>query len=132
MTELREWAPDFDEWPDSWMGVDEDLVYGRKLLPYMERFLADLLHQGLSRRTFVRYKNDVWSLGGIIIKQVSLYDEYDVDPLEKLMESVEGDGVVPDDFEYMSEDELRAFERTCRRFEKFLIMEFGEGGASPR
>jgi hypothetical protein len=24
------WAPDLDSWPQSWMGVPEDLEYGRK------------------------------------------------------------------------------------------------------
>ncbi|OGU05197.1 MAG: hypothetical protein A2075_14590 [Geobacteraceae bacterium GWC2_58_44] len=35
------------------MGVDEDLEYGKKLLPYMEEFLEDLLNQGMSRKTFL-------------------------------------------------------------------------------
>jgi len=31
---FRVWVPDFEEWPVSWMGVEEDLAYGRKLLPW--------------------------------------------------------------------------------------------------
>lgn len=131
MTELRVWAPDIDGWPDSWMGVDEDLEYGKKLLPYMVKFLEDLLNQGKSRKTFVRYRDNVWVLGGTIIKQVSLYEEYDTDPLNKLMESVEADGVLPDHFDWMSEDDLRSFERMCRRFEKFLLLEHGGSGVFP-
>ena len=129
MTELREWAPDIDEWPASWMGVDEDLEYGKKLLPYMEEFLEDLLTQGMSRKTFVQYRNNVWDLGGTIIKQVSWDEEYGTDPLKKLMESVEADGLLPDDFDHMSEDDLRSFERMCRRFEKFLLQRYGGSGA---
>lgn len=125
MTELREWAPDIGEWPDSWMGVDEDLEYGKKLLPYMEEFLADLLAQGVARNTFVRYRNDAWLLGATIVKDVSMYEEYDSDPLNKLVESVQGDGVLPDHFDQMSESDLNLFERMCRRFEKFMIKRHG-------
>jgi hypothetical protein len=122
-TELREWAPDIDEWPDSWHGVDADLEYGKKLLPYMAGFLEDLIAQGISRRSFVQYRDDVWSLGGTIIKEVSWNEAYLTDPLTKLMEAVEAGGVLPDDFDQMDEAELRAFERMCRRFEKYLHKE---------
>jgi hypothetical protein len=128
MTSLQDWAPGIDEWPGSWMGVAEDLEYGVKLLPYMKEFLEDLLNQGIARRTFVGYRDNVWGLGGTIIKQVSWDEEYGADPLKKLMESVEADGVLPDDFDQMSEDELHSFERMCRRFEKFLLRAYGASG----
>jgi hypothetical protein len=121
---LRDWAPDIDRWPRSWMGVEEDLEYGEKLLPYFEGFLRDLIEQGVSRKTFVQYRDNTWLLGGSIISDVSLFEEYAVDPLEKLLESVECDGILPDGFDAMSEAEMRSFERTCRRFEKFLRKEY--------
>lgn len=37
---LRDLAPTFDQWPESWMGMKEDLEYGKKLLPFFEDFLA--------------------------------------------------------------------------------------------
>lgn len=33
------WVPDIERWPRSWMGVEEDLEYGRKLLPFFQEFL---------------------------------------------------------------------------------------------
>jgi hypothetical protein len=117
---LRDWAPDIDRWPRSWMGVEEDLEYGKQLLPYFEGFLRDLLEQGVSKKTFMQYRNNAWLLGGSIITDVSLNEEYAVDPFKKLLESVECDGILPDGFDSMSEAEMRSFERTCRRFEKFL------------
>jgi hypothetical protein len=123
---VRDWAPDIDRWPESWMGIREDREYGKKLLPYIEHFLRDLVEQGISKKTFTNYRGNVWLLGGSIISEVSLYEEYSVDPLEKLMESVENDGILPDDFEQMSESELRSFERMCRRFEKFLRKEYAD------
>lgn len=117
---VRDWAPDIDGWPRSWMGVEEDLAYGEKLLPYFEHFLRDLIEQGISRKTFVQYRDNAWLLGGSIISKVTWYEEYAVDPLKKLMESVECDGILPDDYDSMSTGELSTFERMCRRLEKFL------------
>ena len=59
-------------------------------------------------------------LGGTIIRQVSLYGEYQNDPLEKLRESVADDGILPDYHDQMTRAELKAFERLCRRFEQYL------------
>lgn len=114
------WAPDLDRWPKSWMGLKEDLEYGRKLLPYFVEFLQALYDEGLARKTFVQYRDNLWLLGGTIIREVSLYEEYQLDPLTKLIESVGGDGILPDHHDQMSAAELRVFSRMCRRFEKFL------------
>jgi hypothetical protein len=117
---FRPWAPDFDSWPDSWMGVAEDLDYAKKLLPWFGGFLQALYAEGLPRKTFAQYRDHLWSLGGTIIREVSLYDEYETDPLEKLRESVADEGILPDHYDQMTRGELKAFERMCRRFENYL------------
>jgi len=103
------------------MGIREDLGYGKRLLPYLEEFLQNILDGGVSRKTFVQYRDNAWLLGGTIISKVSLFEEHGVDPQVKLMESVECNGILPDHYDRMSESELRSFERMCRRFEKFLV-----------
>jgi len=117
---FRAWTPDFDRWPKSWMGVEEDLAYGKKLMPWFAGFLQALYAEGLSRKTFAQYRDHLWLLGGTIIRKVSLYEEYQNDPLEKLHESVTDDGILPDHYAQMTRAELSAFERMCRRFEKYL------------
>lgn len=102
------------------MGVKEDLDYGRKLLPWFAGFLQALYAEGLSRKTFSQYRDNLWLLGGTIIRKVSWDEEYSDDPLEKLRESVADDGILPDHYDQMTQAELRAFERMCRRFEKYL------------
>ncbi len=79
-----------------------------------------LYDEGLSRKTFAQYRDPLWSLGGTIIREVSLYEEYQDDPLGKLRESVADDGILPDHYDQMTQAELNAFERMCRRFEKYL------------
>lgn len=122
---FRDWTPDIDEWPNSWMGVKEDLEYGRKILPYFEHFLQELYEEGLSRKTFVQYRDNLWLLGGSIITGVSNFEEYQDDPLDKLYDSVVSDGILPDHYDDMSEVELNAFARMCRKFEKFLHQHYG-------
>lgn len=65
--DFRKIATDFDKWPSSWMGTEEDLEYGKKLLPYFEEFLNDTANQGLSRKTLKGYIDSLWLLGGTII-----------------------------------------------------------------
>lgn len=122
---FRAWAPDIDRWPESWMGVAEDLSYGRKILPYFEHFLEELYDGGLSRKTFVQYRDNLWLLGGTLITEISNDEAYHVDPLDKLHDCVIADGMLPDHFDDMSESELNAFARMCRRFEKFLQQHYG-------
>lgn len=117
---FRAWAPDFDGWPKSWMGVAEDLAYGKQLMPWFAGFLQALCDEGLSRKTFAQYRDHLWLLGGTIIRKVSLYEEYQNDPLGKLRESVADEGILPDHYDQMTRAELKAFERMCRRFEKYL------------
>ncbi len=117
---LRELSPDFDDWPRRWMGMPEDLAYGKKLLPYMETFLNDLISRGLSKKTLKNYIDHTWLLGGSIITWVSNNEEYNSPPLKMLRKSVELGGILPDGYDHMTEKEARVFERTCELFEKFL------------
>lgn len=117
---LRELSPDFDEWPQRWMGMPEDIAYGKKLLPYMEAFLNDLLKRDLSRRTLKNYIDYTWLLGGSIMTRVSNDEKYSVPALKMLQQSVEMGGILPDGYDHMTEKESRAFERTCELFEEYL------------
>jgi len=93
---LRELSPDFDDWPRRWMGMPEDLVCGKKLLPYMETFLNDLISRGLSKKTLKNYIDHTWLLGGSIITRVSNDENYEVSALKLLQKSVEMGGILPE------------------------------------
>ena len=119
---LRELSPDFDKWPERWMGTKEDREYGKKLLPYMEEFLDVLIKikGNRSRKTLKIHIDNAWLLGGSIIRHVSMYQEYKTTPLKKLMESVESGGILPDGYDHMTERDLSGFESTCELFENYL------------
>ena len=109
---VKELVPDFDKWPEKWMGTEKDLGYGKKLLPFMEKFIYHLMAQGLSRKTLKEYVDWVWLLGGRIIREVSIYNEYKKDPKKKIIEAVE-DGCLPGGHESMSKNDFKSFEMMC-------------------
>jgi hypothetical protein len=113
-------VPDFDQWPESWMGTDKDLGYGKRLLPFMQEFIMYLIGQDLSRKTLKEYVDYLWLLGGTIIKDVSIYEEYKKDPLKKLTEAVEGDSCLPEGHENMTARELASLKKMGGEFEEFL------------
>jgi hypothetical protein len=117
---VRDIVPDLDKWPKSWMGTKSDFEYGKKLLPFMEKFINYLVGQDLSRKTLKEYIDNVWLLGGTIIKHISIYEEHKRDALEVILEDVEADGCLPDGYDCMSKSELASFSRMCRKFEEFL------------
>jgi len=116
---VKELVPDFDKWPETWMGTEMDLGYGKKLLPFMEIFIQYLMAQRLSRKTLKEYVDWLWLFGGRIIREASIYNEYKKEPRKKLMEAVEG-GCLPDGHEGMTKSELESFARMCEKFEEFL------------
>lgn len=118
------WTPDLSDWPQSWMGIKEDLEYGRKLLPYFVELLQSLYDEGLPRKAFEQYRDHLWLLGGSIIRRVSNFEEYHIDPLEKLLDSVSCDGILPDHHDQIGGRELRGFSSMCRRFETYLQQKY--------
>jgi hypothetical protein len=71
------------------MGTQEDLEYGRKLLSFMEKFILNLIGQNLSRKTLKVYIDNVWVLGGTIIRDVSVSNGHKKDSRQKILEAVE-------------------------------------------
>jgi hypothetical protein len=119
MSELTDICADFPEWPESWMGIEEDLHYGRQLLEEIRPFAEFLVESGLAKSTISRHLSNLWLLGGEIIRGVSMYDEYDVPASEKLRELVGSDGG-PCCRDLDSDAEMRSFDSTCRKLHKFL------------
>jgi hypothetical protein len=85
-------SPDFAERPARWMFVQEDVNYGKGLLPSMHAFVVHLISKGLTRKTIRRHMDNLWLLGGEIIRHVHNRGEYHIPPMEKLKEAIGSDG----------------------------------------
>ena len=62
---------DLSEWPERWMGEEKDLPPGRRLVEYFLPFLLHLAESGLSKRTIQNHVDNMWLLGGEIIRDVN-------------------------------------------------------------
>ncbi len=116
---LEDICPDFSEWPNRWMGVAADMPYGQGLLDAMRPFVVHLVESGLALKTIRRHIDNLWLLGGEVVREVGMSDEYDTPPAEKLRDSIDREGGLS--CRHLdSESEQRSFDATCRKLHKFL------------
>lgn len=101
------------------MGNEQDFDYGKQLLEAMRPFAEFLAEGGLAKRTIKRHLTNLWLLGGEIVRDVSLYNDYSASASEKLRQSVGSDGD-PYCRHLDSEAEMKSFDSTCRKLHKYL------------
>jgi hypothetical protein len=109
-----------DPWPDSWAGVSQDRPVGTGLVAQMRPFVVHLQELDLSRKTIRRHLDNLWVLGGEIIRRVN--DEPQLrksEPRQLLFDSV-ADGQAPL-APHATEDEQRSLDATARRLLRFLL-----------
>ena len=101
------------------MGEEKDLPVGRQLGEYFMPFLVHLAESGLSKRTIQNHVDNMWLLGGEIIRDVNEDPTLRKVAAEKLIAKViheEGGPLIHNGWE----DEQRSFDSTCRKFYRFL------------
>lgn len=106
-----------DNWPQSWAGLPEDVLYGNQVLPHMKEFIQFLKQEDLSIKTVNRHIDALWALGGKIIDRLDDEEKNRTkEPLQLLLELIDEDGGPLIDFS----EEQASFDRTCKKFYKFL------------
>lgn len=101
------------------MGEEKDLPPGRKMVEFFRPFLLDLAASGLSKRTIQRHVDNLWVLGGEIIRDLNEDPSLRKVPAEHLIRNViyeDGGPLIHNG----SEDEQRSLDSTCRKFHRFL------------
>jgi hypothetical protein len=117
---LRQACPDLDEWPRSWHVEPADIVVGQQIVQVLTPFLLHLLDQGLARTTVRRHRDNLWSLGGELIRR-----RYDDDELARqdlqgaLRQLIKGDGG-PLMWPRITESEQDSLDATCRKLNRFM------------
>src|ERR1017187_8110814 len=61
---------DLDRWAHSWMGLEKDLPPGEALVICFRPFIEHLASSSLSPRTIRRHVDNLWLLGGEIIRDL--------------------------------------------------------------
>jgi hypothetical protein len=117
--DISAYCRDLDRWPRSWMGLEKDLLPGERLLACLRPFIQHLAASALSPKTTRRHVDNLWLLGGEIIRDLN-----DDPSLRKLAAQHLLRKVVHEDGGPLlyngCEEEQRSFDSTCRRLHRFL------------
>jgi hypothetical protein len=117
---LRQAVPDLDDWARSWHVDPADIPVGQQIVQVLTPFLLHLLYQGLAKTTLRRHRDNLWTLGGELIRC-----RYDDDELankhvkDALRQLIEGDGG-PLMWPRISEPDQDSLDATCRKLNHFL------------
>ncbi|SRR6266403_3294887 len=118
-TDVSTYCRDLDRWPHSWMGLEKDLRPGEELLPQLRLFIEHLAWSGLSPKTIRRHVDNLWLLGGEIIRDLHYDPSLRKLSAERLLRSVihqHGGPLIHNG----SEEEQSSFDSTCRKLHRFL------------
>jgi hypothetical protein len=101
------------------MGWEKDLPPGEKLVICFRPFLEHLVRSDLAPKTIQKHVDNLWVLGGEIIRDLNETPSLRKVPVEKLLADLVDDGG-PLLYHSDSEEQQRSFESTCRKFRRFL------------
>jgi hypothetical protein len=117
---LAAYCPDLDEWPMSWRYEARDVAPGRQLMACFKPFLRHLLDLGLSGKTLRRHRDNLWLLGGELIRSLHEAPRLRRRLIDQLvLAAVDEDGG-PLIRHGASETQQRSFDATCRKLYRFL------------
>jgi len=110
---------DLDNWPHSWMGLEKDLPPGEELVVCFRPFIEHLAASSLSPKTIRRHVDNLWLLGGEIIRDLNYNPARRKVAAQKLLRDVVGADGGPLMYNG-SEEEQRSLDSTCRKLYRFL------------
>jgi len=118
--DLATYCPDLATWPASWCGEERDVIPGERIVAVFTPFLLDLLAQGLSRKTRNLHRDNLWLLGGEIIRDINETPRLRKRPVEELIRQAIANDEGPLIHGGFSEQEQRSFDSTCKKLNRFL------------
>ena len=113
------YCSDLDNWPRSWMGLEKDLLPGEELVACFRPFIEHLASSSLSSKTIRRHVDNLWILGGEIIRDLNYTPSLRKVTAQRLLrEAVHADGGPL--IHIGSEEEQHSLDATCRKLHRFL------------
>src|SRR5229473_227498 len=115
---------DLDNWPRSWMGLEKDLPPGEELVACLRPFIEHLASSSLSPKTIRRHVDNLWLLGGEIIRELHYDPSRRKVAVQRLLRDVvheDGGPLVHNG----SEEDQRSLDATCRKLHRFLSQPLG-------
>ena len=110
---------DLHTWPRSWMGLEKDLPPGEALIVCFRPFIEHLAASGLSPKTIRQHVDNLWSLGGEIIRDLHYDPSLRKRPADRLLREAVHEYGGPA-VHNGSEEQQRSVDSTCRKLHRFL------------
>jgi hypothetical protein len=102
-------------------GWEKDLPAGRGLVACFRPFLEDLIVSDVSPKTIQKHVDNLWALGGEIIRDLNENPSLRRKPIEHILHDRLDEEGGPLVYALESEEPLqRAFDSTCRKLYRFL------------
>jgi hypothetical protein len=118
--DLEHYCRGLNDWPRSWMGWEKDVPPGEKLVACFRPFLEYLTCTDLSPKTIQKHVDNLWALGGEIIRDLNETPSLRKKAIEQILFDVIDDDGGPLIYGVSSEQQQRSFDSTCRKLQRFL------------
>jgi hypothetical protein len=102
------------------MGWEKEIPPGEKLVACFRPFLEALVASDLSPKTIQQHVDNLWALGGKIIRDLNVDPSLRRKSIEQLLEDKIDDEGGPLLYGIDSEEQQRSFDSTCRKLYRFL------------
>jgi hypothetical protein len=101
--------------------MEKDLPPGEKLVACFRPFLEEFVASDLSSKTIQKHVDNLWALGGEIIRDLHEDPSLRRKPIEQILADRIDDEGGPLIYAMESEeDQQRSFDSTCRKLHRFL------------
>jgi hypothetical protein len=118
---LEKLKQDMERWPNSWAGSNSDIPMGKEIVRVMLPFLLALVGDQLAYTTIKRHMDNLWLLGGEIIRGIYADPELkDLKGKQLILRFVDEAGG-PISRHFTTEEEQKPFDASCRKLYQFLI-----------
>jgi hypothetical protein len=117
---LERYCRDLNGWPRSWIGWEKDLPPGERLVACFRPFLEHLVSSDLSPKTIQKHVDNVWALGGEIIRDLNENPSLRKKSIERILTDTIHDDGGPLLSGAASEEQQHSFDSTCRKLHQFL------------
>ena len=127
---LRQACPDLQDWPRSWHVEPADIAVGQQLVELLTPFMLHLLDQGLAKATVSRHRDNLWTLGGELIRRRYDNDELARQDVKDAIGQLIGRDGGPLMWPLITEAQQDSLDATCRKLERFWRAAAGADASS--
>jgi hypothetical protein len=118
--DLEHYCRDLNGWPRSWMGEEKDIPPGEKLVACFRPFLQALAASDLSPKTIQKHVDNLWALGGEIIRNLNETPSLRRKTIEEILDDRIDEEGGPLVYALESEElQQRSLDSTCRKLYLF-------------